>query len=253
MKRIITRADDYASSRSANLAITRTVESGFIKNVSIMAPGPYLTEAAQLLAHRKDICFGFHMTLNAEWDNVRWGPVAAKEQVPSLVDRAGYFYQDPILFQDHPPSLQEILVECEAQLDKLTTAGFNISYVDSHMLPERFIPGLQEELDRWIEAKGLINHRDYYNFFPGGVPDGVESFERVLGGLTEDQYFFLSHPALYSKEMVQCGNAQVDGEELARGRDQEASFLAREDLNEISERLGFRAIRYDEAVPLPGV
>jgi chitin disaccharide deacetylase len=253
MRRIITRADDYASSRSANLAITRTVEAGFIKNVSIMAPGPYLTEAAQLLAHRKDICFGFHMTLNAEWDNVRWGPVAAKEQVPSLVDRAGYFYQDPTRFQDHSPSLQEILVECEAQLNKLTAAGFNISYVDSHMLPERFIPGLQEELDRWIEAKGLINHRYYYNFFPGGVPDGVESFETVLGGLTEDQYFFLSHPALYSEEMVQCGNAQVDGEELARGRDQEASFLAREDLNEISERLGFRAIRYDEAVPLPRV
>ena len=85
------------------------------------------------------------------------------------------------------------------------------------------------------------------------MPDGVESFERVLGSLTDDQYFFLSHPALYSEEMVQCGNARVDGEELARGRDQEASFLAREDLNEISERLGFRAIRYDEAVPLPGV
>lgn len=253
MRRIITRADDYASSRSANAAIARSVDAGFIKNVSIMAPGPYLAEAAQLLAHRKDICFGFHMTLNAEWDNVRWGPVAAKEQVPSLVDRAGYFYQDPILFRDHPPSLQEIIVECEAQLDKLTAAGFKISYVDSHMLPERSIPGLQEELDRWIEAKGLINHRDYYNFFPGGVPDGADSFERVLGGLTEDQYFFLSHPALYSEEMVQCGNAQVDGEELARGRNEEASFLAREDLNEISERRGFRAIRYDEAVPLSGV
>ncbi|MFK4165475.1 ChbG/HpnK family deacetylase [Paenibacillus lautus] len=62
MRRIITRADDYASSRSANAAIARTVEAGFIKNVSIMAPGPYLAEAAQLLAHRKDICFGFHMT-----------------------------------------------------------------------------------------------------------------------------------------------------------------------------------------------
>lgn len=128
MRRIITRADDYASSRSANAAIARTADAGFIKNVSIMAPGPYLAEAAQLLAHRKDICFGFHMTLNAEWDQVRWGPVAAKEQVPSLVDRAGYFYQDPVLFREYPPSLQEIIAECEAQLDKLTAAGFNITY-----------------------------------------------------------------------------------------------------------------------------
>lgn len=109
------------------------------------------------------------MTLNAEWDNVRWGPVAAKEQVPSLVDRAGYFYQDPILFQDHPPSLQEIIVECEAQLNKLTAAGFKISYADSHMLPERFIPGLQEELDRWIEAKGLSTIAITTTSSPGGV------------------------------------------------------------------------------------
>jgi len=253
MKRIITRADDYASSHSANLAITAAVEAGFIKNVSIMAPGPYLAEAAQLLAHRKDICFGFHMTLNAEWDHVRWGPVTAKEQVPSLVDQAGYFYQHPSLFQHHPPSLEEILTECDAQLDKLTAAGFNISYADSHMLPERFIPGLQGELDHWMEAKGLINHRYYYNFFPGDVPSGIESFERALGSLTDDQYFFLSHPALYSEEMVQCGNAEVDGEELARGRDQEASFLTRNDLNEISERWGFRAVRYDEAVPMSDV
>ncbi|MEK4115243.1 ChbG/HpnK family deacetylase [Paenibacillus sp. FSL W8-0919] len=253
MRRIITRADDLGSSRSANLAIARTVDAGFIKNVSVMAPGPYAAEAAELLAHRDDICFGFHMTLNAEWDHIRWGPVSAKEQVPSLVDPSGYFYQDPSMFKQSPPALEEIAAECSAQLDKLTALGFRITYADSHMLPERFVPGLQEELDRWIASKGLINHRYYYNFFPGGVPSSVPQFEAVLSRLTDEQYFFLSHPALYSEEMTQCGNAWVDGEELARGRDAEAAFLMQEDLIEISERHGFRPIRYDEAVSESGV
>jgi hypothetical protein len=36
-----------------------------------MACGPAIEEAAELLAHRKDVCFGMHTTLNAEWDKVK--------------------------------------------------------------------------------------------------------------------------------------------------------------------------------------
>ncbi|GAB6928360.1 hypothetical protein JCM10914A_23430 [Paenibacillus sp. JCM 10914] len=253
MRSIITRADDLASSRSANEAIAKVVDAGFIRNVSIMAPGPYLEEAAKLLSHREDICFGFHMTLNAEWDQMRWGPVTAKEQVPSLIDREGFFHQDPSWFVQHPPSVDEIIKECEAQLNRLMRVGFTITYADSHMLPERFMPGLQAELDRWIVAKGLINHRYFYKMFPGDMPEDHEQFERVLAKLQDGQYFLLSHPSLYSAEMRLCGNAQVDGEELARGRAKETAFLAQEGLIRISEHYDCRVIRYDEAVPLNGV
>jgi hypothetical protein len=253
MKTILTRSDDYASSHAANHAIVRAVNSGFIKNVSIMAAGPYVEEAAMLLSERNDICFGLHITLNAEWDRVRWGPVSPKEQVPSLVDKDGYFYQDPVLFQEHQPSLEEIIQECEAQLEKLISAGFTISYVDSHMLPERYVTGLTERLDRWIASKGLINHMEYYRLFPRN--DDVAStpglFEQVLSTLEEGQYFFVTHPALYSQEMTECGNDQVDGQQLARNRDLEMVFITSPDTMEICERYGFTTIRYDEAVPLP--
>ncbi|KIL38057.1 hypothetical protein SD70_28895 [Gordoniibacillus kamchatkensis] len=252
MKTLITRADDCASSRAANLAIARAADAGFIKNVSVMAAGRYVDEAAQLLAKRKDICFGMHMTLNAEWDNVRWGPVSLKAQVPSLVDKDGYFHQDPAWFTENRPAVEEIIAELNAQLDKLARAGFTISYVDSHMRPERYVEGLPQELDRWIAEKGLINHNFFYNRLPqnddfASVP-GL--FEQVLARLGDGQYFFLSHPAVYSQEMAACGNAKVDGEQLARGRDREADFLASPDTLAICERCGFRPIRYDEAVPL---
>jgi chitin disaccharide deacetylase len=253
MKTIITRSDDCASSHAANQAIVQAVDAGFIKNVSIMAAGSYVEEAAQMLSGRKDICFGLHVTFNAEWDKVRWGPVSPKEQVPSLVDKDGFFYQDPVMFQDHQPSLDEMLRECDAQLDKLVRAGFSISYVDTHMFAESCITGWGEQLDRWIAAKGLVNHNFFYNFIPDNdaFAQTPGKFEQVLSHLGDGQYFFLSHPALYGQEMTQCGSADVDGEELARNRDREAAFVASPDTIAICERYGFRTIRYDEAVPNP--
>jgi chitin disaccharide deacetylase len=253
MKTLITRSDDLASSHAANQAILRVVDSGFIKNVSIMAAGPYIEEAAELLSKRQDICFGLHITLNAEWDNVRWGPVSPKEQVPSLVDKDGYFYQDPAMFLERQPSLEEIIKECEAQMDKLIKLGFTISYVDSHMLPERYVTGLRERLDRWISDKGLINYFFYYNVIPQNdiLATTPGLFEQVISTLAEGQYLFVTHPALYSQEMTKCGNAQVDGEQLARGRDREVTFVSSPETMAICERYGFRTIRYDEAIPLP--
>ncbi len=44
--RFITRADDLGSSYSANQAIEQVIDAGFIKNVSIMACGPAVEDAA---------------------------------------------------------------------------------------------------------------------------------------------------------------------------------------------------------------
>ena len=96
--RFITRADDLGSSYSANQAIEQVVDAGFIKNVSIMACAPAIEDAAQRLAHRKDVCFGMHTTLNAEWDRVKWGPVLPSEQCKGLVDQNGCFLPHPTMF-----------------------------------------------------------------------------------------------------------------------------------------------------------
>ena len=93
-KALITRADDFGSSHSANQAIYEVSKKGIVKNVSVMACAPYLEEAAEMLASSKDVTFGMHSVINAEWDRVVWGPVAPKEKVKSLIDHRGVFYQD---------------------------------------------------------------------------------------------------------------------------------------------------------------
>lgn len=93
-RKLIVRADDFGSARAANAAILEAVRAGYlVRNVSCMAPGPYLDEGADALAalaHRVDI--GLHLTVNAEWDPIKWAPCAPPEKIPALLNEKGAFY-----------------------------------------------------------------------------------------------------------------------------------------------------------------
>lgn len=93
-RKLIVRADDFDSARAANAAILEAVRAGYlVRNVSCMAPGPYLDEGADALvalAHRVDI--GLHLTVNAEWDAIKWAPCAPPEKIPALLNEKGEFY-----------------------------------------------------------------------------------------------------------------------------------------------------------------
>ena len=79
------------------------------------------------------VCLGLHVTLNAEWDAVKWPPVLARERVSSLVDERGYFWPTPDEAQRHGAREDEMLAEIEAQLARMRGAGLTVSYIDEHM------------------------------------------------------------------------------------------------------------------------
>ncbi len=131
----------------------------------------------------------------------------------------------------------------------MTRAGFDIRYVDSHMLPERFVPGLDEAVADWAKRHGLIDHMYFYRLPEGFLETAKEPKQlfKALINIPNGQYFFLIHPALYGEEMLRTGNAQVTGEEVARSRNGEAKLFSSR-LTGLSLRtLGIRPIRYDEA------
>lgn len=249
--RFVTRADDAGSSHSANLAIARVIRAGFIKNVSVMAPGAYVEEAAAFFAGNKKVCFGMHATLNAEWDRIKWGPVGSCKKDCGLLDERGMFLPDPKLFEQTRPDIEVILSEYDAQLDKLTKAGFPIRYVDSHMIPELWVPGLDEAVEGWAGKKGLLYHMYYYALPPGWeriAKDGSQLVP-VLKEMPSGQYFYLAHPALYSEEMLLTGNGGISGEEVAKARDEEARMLSKRPMKWFMRYLGIRPVRYDTAIP----
>jgi hypothetical protein len=249
----ITRADDAASSRSANAAIAKAIAAGFIKNVSVMAPGAYAEEAASMFAKDRRVCFGLHATINAEWDKVKWGAVSDVGADSGLLDENGMFLSHPKLFLETKPNPETIIAEYDAQLDKLTRLGFDIRYADSHMAPEILVAGLDEAMEDWTKRRGLIHHMYFYRMPPGWETVAQDSSKLlpVLRALPEGQYFFLVHPAFYSDEMLETGNAEVSGEDVAKARDAEAKLVSRRWLKPSMRALGIEPIRYDEATPGP--
>lgn len=249
MKTLITRADDCASSHAANQAIARAADAGFVKNVSVMGVCPFVEEAAALLAGRKDLCFGLHIALNSEWDDVRWAPLT---KAPGLTDARGSLYQDPAVFLRQPPAMEQVMAEIEAQYQRLVDAGFTIRYAEAHMLPERYLAGMQEHVAAWTREKGILDFSWYMqNVLPhmDDVSTDPALFAKVLSELPSGQYTYVAHPACYSPEMLCVGNAGCTGEIVARHRDADARFMADPATNKICRANGVATIRLDEAVP----
>ncbi len=252
-KTIITRADDFGSSRAANAAILEAGKNGFIRNVSLMAVGPFIEEDAAALQMVPGLCLGMHAVLNSEWDEIKWTPVLPKEEISSLLDQDGEFYASRQFFPKGVVRIEEVLREYDAQLDKLTRLGFSVSYVDSHMFSEKGVEGLPEAFSQWIAAKGLIDHRWFYNWLPledGDAPLTLR-MERSFAGLEDGQYIHIFHPACPTEEMLHYGHPGNPAQTVRKCRGEEYRFVSSPESLELCRKYDIRPIRYDEATPLP--
>ncbi len=130
---VLIRCDDIGMCHSVNMAAKEVLESGMPVSMSVMVPCPWFTEAAEMLQHYPNVTVGVHLTLNAEWKNYRWGPVAGAGAVPTLVDSLGHFFPSRSALFGNNPSLQQIETELRAQIVKALKAGLHVQYLDYHM------------------------------------------------------------------------------------------------------------------------
>jgi chitin disaccharide deacetylase len=130
---ILIRCDDIGMCHTVNLAFKQVLETGLPVSASVMVVCPWYQEAVDILKQHPEVAVGVHLTLNAEWKNYRWGPVAGWKSVPTLTDSLGYFFPSRALFFAHDPSLPEVERELRAQLDRAFASGLHIDYVDYHM------------------------------------------------------------------------------------------------------------------------
>jgi predicted glycoside hydrolase/deacetylase ChbG (UPF0249 family) len=123
---LIVNCDDLGSSQAANTAVYDALRNGAATSATLMVPCPWARGAA---AQYRGEDIGVHLTLNAEWDLYRWGPIT---QAPSLLDGDGGFPRTVEDVFDHA-DLDEVRRECRAQIERAIFWGFDVSHLDSHM------------------------------------------------------------------------------------------------------------------------
>jgi chitin disaccharide deacetylase len=148
---MLIRCDDIGMCHTVNTAFKEVLDTGMPVSASVMFACPWYREAVELLTTHTNACVGIHLMLNAEWENYRWGPVAGRSAVPSLVDSEGYFYPSRSSLFAHNPKLDEIEHELRAQIERAMRSGLHIDYLDYHMnavLQTLEIRGIVEKLAR---------------------------------------------------------------------------------------------------------
>ena len=131
-KLLILHADDLGVAHSVNVASLDALDRGAITSASIMMPTPWVTEVATYTKAHPDADIGLHLTLTSEWETYRWGSVASKDQVPSLLDADGTFPSDvpPVVARAKVPEVER---ELRAQVERALAMGIRPTHFDSHM------------------------------------------------------------------------------------------------------------------------
>lgn len=136
---LLLNCDDLGLDESVNLGVIDAVRNGIAASCSLMTPCAAAPHALRLLRRYPEVPFGVHLTLVCESTHRRWGPLTARDQVPSLLDASGGFFaptpagRAALLAQAR---LDDIEREFRAQIDAVAAVGLAPTHLDFHCLAD---------------------------------------------------------------------------------------------------------------------
>jgi hypothetical protein len=138
---LIVNADELGFCHAANVGVYESLRAGGATSASLMVPCPWGREAA---ARYRGEDIGVHLTLNAEQELYRWGPIT---HAPSLLGGDAGFPATVEDVWDHA-DLDETRRECRAQIERAILWGFDVSHIDAHLTTLQLRP---EFFDIYLE------------------------------------------------------------------------------------------------------
>jgi len=254
-KTLLIRCDDIGMSHSINMAAKELIESGLVFSASVMFPCSWYQEGVDLLKANPQITAGVHLTLNAEWKNYRWGPVASKDKVPSLVDKDGYFFPSRTAFFANNPKPEEVEIELRAQIERAINSGLKISYLDYHMGTAVDKPELRKIVEKLANEYRLGISRYF------GEID-LESMYSVDIDMKKDYLFDLTEKVEAGKiNLLVCHigkdypelQAMIDMNsfgltEMSKYREAELNALIAAKKEKVFEKYNIRLINYNDLI-----
>ncbi len=126
--KLVVQCDDFGMCHAGNLGAVEAFKNGILTQASVMVPCPWFREAARLAAEHS-IPVGVHLTLTAEWDYLRWGPLTGGS---SLVGDDGRLPRTIEEVRERAKP-DEMLEEFVAQIEGFRAEGLEPGYFDCHM------------------------------------------------------------------------------------------------------------------------
>ncbi len=256
---LIVTSDDLGTTHATNCGVYDSLRSGLATSAGLVVPGPWAREAAATY-RGEDV--GVHLTLNAEYDLLRWGPIT---YCPSLLDGDGGFPRTVDDLWDHGDT-EEVRRECRAQLERAIYYGFDVSHLSAHMgvleaRPEFFDVAVELAVDFRLPLRLPDKDGERQAGFPFrqlAAEEGVHSpdrlvraprgrgarraFERLLAELAPGVTEVVLRPAIDTAELravVPDWPARVDDHDLAVAVSAIGSLAARAGVTLI----GYRQLR----------
>jgi len=256
---LIVNCDDFGMYDAVNAAVVDSIEEGIASSCSLMAPCPSALHAMRLLRQRPEIPFGIHLTLVCDTDHYRWGPLAAKEKVPSLLDDAGELFTPTPAGRSEllaRARLDEVELEFRAQINAVAGAGLTPTHLDFHCLADG---GRDDILDLtaalaaeyglavrvWLEPgrqkmrqQGLpVTDNEFLDSYFLDIDDKPARYARLLRDLPAGLSEWAVHPSVGSEESQAIDNGW-------RRRRTDYEFLTSPQARQLIEQQGVVVIDY---------
>lgn len=252
---LIITCDGLGFCHAANAGVYSAIREGMGREAGLVVPGPWAREAA---ARYRGEDVGVHLTLNAELDLLRWGPIT---YCPSLLDGDGGFPRTVEDLWDHADT-EEVRRECRAQIERAIYWGFDVTHLSCHLgalesRPEFFDVALEMAVEfglplrlpdaaeegrlgfpiRELSAQENVISPDHLIRVSGGRSSAA-ALDHLLSGLQPGVTEVVLRPAIDTAEL-----RAIDPDWAARVADHDLAMTS-DSLRVLSARPGVAVIRY---------